>query len=277
VSFGGGSVVTILRPLSTSELLDRTFHLYRNNFLVFVGIVAIPQLAVLAFQLLLAGTMFGNEPKTLGVLTIPLWMISLVCGGVSQAATVYVVSNVHLNRSVQLGQAFSRVGKDVVRVVWISFVVSLIFLFGLALLIAPGIYWGLMYALAIPVTVLEGSNLSESLSRSADLTENNRGRIFAIVILFTVLTFVVSTCVQYVLGLKPVLLGGHSPAGFTAMRLALMSISAFLTRGLVGPLVTIAMTLVYYDQRVRKEGFDLQLMISTLENRTPSASPALAL
>ena len=33
-------MVTVLRPLSTSELLDRTFHLYRNNFVVFAGIAA---------------------------------------------------------------------------------------------------------------------------------------------------------------------------------------------------------------------------------------------
>jgi hypothetical protein len=33
----------------------------------------------------------------------------------------------------------------------------------------------------------------------------------------------------------------------------------------VGPLATIAMTLIYYDVRVRKEGFDLQLMMATIE------------
>jgi len=33
---------TLLRPLSTSELLDRTFFLYRNHFLVFAGIALSP-------------------------------------------------------------------------------------------------------------------------------------------------------------------------------------------------------------------------------------------
>ncbi len=40
-----------LRPLSIGELLDRTFSLYRRNFLLFVGISALPQLLVLALQL----------------------------------------------------------------------------------------------------------------------------------------------------------------------------------------------------------------------------------
>src|SRR2546425_4825838 len=40
-----------LRPLSIGELLDRTFSLYRRNFLLFVGIAAIPHLLVLAVKL----------------------------------------------------------------------------------------------------------------------------------------------------------------------------------------------------------------------------------
>jgi hypothetical protein len=39
-------MLTILRPLLTSELLDRTFHLYKNDFLIFFAIVAIPQLTI---------------------------------------------------------------------------------------------------------------------------------------------------------------------------------------------------------------------------------------
>jgi len=34
-------MITVLRPLSASELLDRTFHLYRNHFVMFAGITAI--------------------------------------------------------------------------------------------------------------------------------------------------------------------------------------------------------------------------------------------
>jgi len=43
-------MATALRPLSTGELLDRTFSLYRNHFVLFVGIFALPHLCVLAFQ-----------------------------------------------------------------------------------------------------------------------------------------------------------------------------------------------------------------------------------
>ena len=41
------SDVSALRPLSTGQLLDRAFRLYRQHFLVFLGIVAIVQLSLI--------------------------------------------------------------------------------------------------------------------------------------------------------------------------------------------------------------------------------------
>src|ERR1700758_4224324 len=45
-----------LRPLSLGEILDRTFTLYRRNFLLFLGITAIPHLLILALNLFQAFT-----------------------------------------------------------------------------------------------------------------------------------------------------------------------------------------------------------------------------
>jgi hypothetical protein len=34
--------MTPLRPMSTGEILDRTFNLYRNNFVLLAGIAVLP-------------------------------------------------------------------------------------------------------------------------------------------------------------------------------------------------------------------------------------------
>src|SRR5215475_2410940 len=67
---GGGSMVPILRPLSMGELLDRTFYLYRNNFPLFVGITAIPQLVVLTLRLTGAAIWFGRQFIGFNLLTL---------------------------------------------------------------------------------------------------------------------------------------------------------------------------------------------------------------
>ena len=49
--------------------------------------------------------------------------------------------------------------------------------------------------------------------------------------------------------------------------------ATFISQCLVGPLATIAFSLVYYDERVRKEAFDLQLMMTTIDATSLTASP----
>ena len=53
---------------------------------------------------------------------------------------------------------------------------------------------------------------------------------------------------------------------------ALLHFGSFVAQSLLGPIMTIALTLVYYDERVRKEAFDLEHMMRQLDTtvlRTP--------
>jgi ABC-type uncharacterized transport system permease subunit len=53
-----------------------------------------------------------------------------------------------------------------------------------------------------------------------------------------------------------------------------MAVGSFVGASLAGPLLTIALTLAYYDARVRKEGFDLELMMSNLAGMPQSEAAA---
>jgi hypothetical protein len=67
-------MTTALRPLSTGELLDRTFSLYRSHFGLFVGLFALPHLVVLAFQCVgRAATFRPSAGKYLRKATVDLW------------------------------------------------------------------------------------------------------------------------------------------------------------------------------------------------------------
>ncbi len=95
-------MTTALRPLSTGELLDRTFSLYRSHFLVFLGIVALPHLCVLAVQCL-ALALQGPGTSKSSVSQVFVWgfgaaLLSIAVSAASHAATVVAVSQVHLDR-----------------------------------------------------------------------------------------------------------------------------------------------------------------------------------
>jgi len=147
---------------------------------------------------------------------------------------------------------------------------------GFILLIIPGIILSLMWALTIPVAVLEDKGLSDSVARSAELTKGNRGRIFVIYALFLILSYIVMALWEIpILVLIGVFTRGHNPSELPVWSQVAFPVGSFLTQSLVSPLLTIALSLVYYDQRVRKEGFDLELMMSTLDG-TQGQTPATA-
>jgi hypothetical protein len=309
-------VVTILRPLSTSELLDRTFHLYRNYFLLFVGIAAIPQLAVLALHIADAALWLRLIIPAQGLRTLLFVVAAFVAVEISHAATVSAVSSLHLSRNTGILSSYSSAKSSLLRVLgiasvafWAPLVIAVTLgailasvsagmlaatgtfssaavaiwvraaIIGVAFLAAPvlALRWWLAWSLVVPVTVIEGGGLRASMRRSRSLTTGRRGRIFIIYILVVLLTWVVAILFQApfysMLSWKQIL----RPAHASSLAITVSAVGKFLSSCLVGPLLTIAFTLIYYDERVRREGFDLQLMISTLENRPQSASPALAL
>jgi hypothetical protein len=267
-------MVTVLRPLSTGELLDRTFHLYRNHFLVFVGIIAIPQIVVLALRLAGAATIVGQPFGAFNPIGLIAGLASYVAIEISQAATIVAVSNYHLDRPVSIGSAFSAAKGTMLRVILITLAISVAAGIGLILLIIPGVYLFLMWSLAIPVTVIEGGGLNASATRSKVLTKGARGRIFVIYFLIIVLAIVVSLIFQMPLGIVAAIIGRGNAAAVLPAIEAVSAVGTFVSTSLIGPLITIALTLIYYDQRVRKEGFDLQLMMANLQPAPPAAAAA---
>lgn len=267
---------TALRPLTTGELLDRTFALYREHFVLFVGIVALPHLLSLAVRL--SAISLHPQRSLAAVMSAVGWafgfaVVTLIVAAASQAATVVAVSQLHLGRTTSVTEAYSRVMGRIVRVVLLTIVVGIGVGVGVLLLVVPGIIFTMMWSLAVPVTVLEDRGIIDSISRSSELTKGSRWRIFVVWILFIVLSFAVGFLIQWPVGFVAGKAGPGAAAsgGFQVA----VAVAEFIAQCLVGPLATIAFSLLYYDQRVRKEAFDLQHMMETLDLAQPGVAPAI--
>jgi hypothetical protein len=269
-----------LRPLSTGELLDRVFSLYRAHFALFVGIVALPHLITLALQLFVGARLSPPGFGISAMLGTFLWamllgLAALVVGSASQAAAVVAVSQVYLERPTSVGDAFFRVKGRIAVVLLLTFVMGLAIGLGFLFLIVPGILLALMWSLAIPVAVLEGKGIGDSMSRSAELTKGHRPRIFVIWLLFIILSVAVTALLQWPITLVVAMLTRGNPGAMLTWVQTVSAVMTFISQSLVGPLATIAFSLVYYDERVRKEAFDLQLMMATLDGAPPAAAPSV--
>lgn len=182
-------------------MLDRAFSLYRWHFALFLGIFALPHLAVLAFQclriVLQRPVAQLSQVSTAFAWTWGILLLILIASAASQAATVVAVSNVYLGRPAGITDSFSKVKGQIAGIVGLSLSIGLLIGLGFIALIVPGVLLAIRWSLAIPVKVLEGKGVGESMSRSSELTKGNRGRIFVIWLLFTVLSFGVAMLLQW--------------------------------------------------------------------------------
>jgi len=256
-----------LRPLSLGELLDRSFFLYRKNFLLFAGITALPHLVLLAFQLGDIGMQRWMGVGAGLVWTLATYALTLGVTAASQGATVIAVSHVHLGRPATIAESFAGIKGRIFYLALIMIGYGIGVGIGFLLLIVPGIILGLMWALTIPVAVLEDTGLRDSVNRSAELTKGARGRVFVIYILFAIMLWIL-----YIAWMFPVLLimglavQKHHVVGVPLWTQIAIPVGSFISQCLAGPLMTIGFSLLYYDQRVRKEAFDLQHMMATLDD-----------
>jgi hypothetical protein len=262
---------TLLRPLTLGELLDRAFQLYRSRFGIFVGIAAVAYLPAFVMQSVTLWTPKAITPGA-GIAAlagiIVLSLLRYLAVAAAAAATIMVVSAAYLQQPISVRDAYRRVSGMFVRIFFIMFGMGIGVCIGLVLLIVPGIILGLMWALAIPVAVLEDTGLGDSLSRSRYLTAGHRGRVFAIFFLYFALLFAIELAIGGTAGAIFAMRGSagthlgasHLPVVFSVV----IIIVSFAAACLVTPVLTISLSLMYYDERVRKEAFDIQLMMGAL-------------
>jgi uncharacterized membrane protein len=264
-----------LRPLSLGEILDRTFTLYRNNFLLFVGITAIPQLLVLGMHLVQIFVVGTGKLKNVSAALMVIGVILAVVGVVvylvaylfAQGGAVYAVSELYLGRSTTIGESLRRMRGQAANLFGVSMLNGLAIFFGFILLVIPGIYAACRLITCIPAALLEDLGARESLERSFALTKGFAGRSFVIYLLYVALLYAAILLFVFPFGIA-VGMSARNPE-MVRIWMAASQVGGFFATVLITPIFTIAAAVFYYDLRVRKEAFDLQLMMNPGGNITP--------
>lgn len=271
-----------LRPMTLGEVLDRTFKLYRSNFWLFAGIIALPFLALLVINIGVAGLGIGTGRAVAGRLPSPGLLAGMIGGGLTfgllyvfllgaaQAATVFAVSDLYLGRPTGLRECYKRVGAKAIRVILILILTGLTVMVGFLLLIIPGFILMCRTAIAVPVSMLEDTKSIRSIERSMELTKGYSGQVFIIFLMVWVLTWIVAMIFQAPFAF--LMQAQHASFG----TLLLQHLSGFVSQVLVGPIATIAFSLMYYNLRVRKEAFDIQHLMASLGPSTSPNAPSVA-
>jgi hypothetical protein len=268
-------MATMLRPMNITELLDRPFFLYRQHFWVLAGIVAIPNLVQLIYGIV-SLELQASVGMSGGVVLVLIQIVIIVMThSISLAASVSAISDIHLGRPASIGAAYARIKGRMIAILLTMFFMGLVCFFGCCCFYVPGIFLFVALSIAVPAALIEGKGPFKSLQRSFELTKGSWWKIFLTILLvsgvsyiFVIILVVPFTVVITALSIKD--------PHILRILYWLQQIFSFLASCIAIPLPVIAISLIYFNQRVSKEGFDLQLMMSSIKSQQNASASSTA-
>jgi hypothetical protein len=213
-----------MNPLS--GVLSEAWQMYKSfaRHLLAIAFIIYLAAAVIAALLSLGGSTIG---AILGSL------VQIVAAFLLQATLVKAVQDVRDGRAdMSIGDTVRAAVPYLGPVAGASILAAIAITIGLILLIVPGLYLITIWAVIVPVIVLEGAGVFASFGRSQQLVRGNGWHVFGTL----VLVFIIQLAVGIVLGLI-----------FSALPRSLANgLSSIISGTLIAPFLALVVTLVYY-------------------------------
>ena len=243
--------VAEMKPRDLGDIVGETFEIYRRNFLRLIAIVAIVEVIVylLSWGWLLPLVMTeGNiDVLVLFIVIAVILVVSFVAYALMEGALIHAVSEHSLGQTINIGRAYSFAWRRLGAMIGAEILAGLALL-GMAITIVGipfAIYFGVRWAFIWQTALVEGVSPRAALSRSSDLVKGNWWRVVGIMFVVGIIAGAISWVLGLILGLIPV-------------------VGEIIGTILITPIFITAATLLYYDLRVRREGYNLEKMASEL-------------
>jgi hypothetical protein len=228
------------RARTVPELLDASFQVVRATFWELCLVTLIITGPALVLQLVV-------PEEWIGLAEWLQMMVEYYC----TAAVVLIVSDVYLGREADVGSALKRTVARFGSILGAAFLGGIVIVLGLLACIVP-VVLALIVTFAMPMAVvLEECTAMEALKRSNTLARDQWGRIAVTY----VLAYLLAIALGIGIGLVAVLAGGEE----------IKRLLDVLTGAVFAPFVAVVGTLLYYDLRIRKEGFDIEMLVNEVD------------
>ncbi len=287
------------------DLLDQSFLLYRENIGCFFGVVLVINAVVFGLERFLDVDGANRDLAshlTIGPSGLPsvdfgpgaggpaavIWFFFLarfILTQLSMAALTHAVSRRFLDEPASVLDSYRAVLRRFHVLIVTGMLAGVLYSFGCAMFCLPGMMLMAAFVFAPLVVVLETAGPVSALRRSFVLTvRRSTGRLFhhnffKISMILTMFTLV--SLAAYGLASTPrlVLYGWYHWSGLRPEMMVegaaerLLRTVEYLGISAVEPLGMTALVLLYYDIRMRTEGFDLERLLASLKRSGPATSP----
>lgn len=292
--------VIALRPLNIGDILDGAITAIRRHPLLILGLGAVMAVLTAGITFLvqkylladlesLASTaqlgpgatdeevrnaLFGTFGD-LFLIAIPASLVSTLLMTLTTGLMAGVMGRAALGREVGFGVVWQEVRPRLLPLVGVSFVYSLAATIGLMLCIIPGVLAWVFWALAAPALVLERGTFRQAFARSLKLVRGAFWRVLGILVLARIIQSFFENIVQLPFSLgtgvfDQVLNPGKAFVPDTG-DLLLQSAGQIVSGTIAIPFVTLVTVIVYLDQRMRREGMDIELARAAGVQQPPQA------
>lgn len=274
-----------LRPLGVPEVIDAAFKLMRRHartLFTIAAVVLLPLGIVEYFLSLFIESAIPTTPQLIPetappdvVLEAlledlgPLLLAGLLSGllsalaqAVVQLGSVEAIAEVYLDREpnwrTSLGAGLKRLPAGIG--VFLIAVVPLTV--GFLLCGLPGIWLAVMWSMTVPVLAVEKLGPSASLARSWRLVKSRFWPVLGVL----ALSFLISLVIQSVFSFA--ITAAFLFSGTVALEI--QALVNTVSRILVTPFTASVFAVLYFDLRVRQEGFDLERMAAAIGQPAPT-------
>lgn len=138
------------------------------------------------------------------------------------------------------------------------------------------------FAMAMAASVAEDKPAWASIRRATKLSSGSRGRILVMFLVVWALTMALSMIGYIPMVIVAAIVGATANAGLAATAVLVFTevlnvVVSFSLQTLVAPAYLIALVLFYYDQRIRREGYDIEWMMQQAGLESPEKFAGLSL
>jgi hypothetical protein len=278
-------MVSELRPRGIGEILDSAVALYRARFTKLVRIAAA---IVIPVQVLTALVLLSEQPDRFTVsitgtvspqydsrsaavrlaAVIVVALVSVLSTALITAVCTRVVADAYIERNTLARDAARAVRPRVFAIAGTALIVLISEAIGLVFCFVGALFPLTLFAVAIPVLILEGIGVSAAIGRSVTLTRAHAMHVLGLVLTAQLLALVLNGSLALAVNL--VVHAGNSPVAAVIGQ----SIAGAIAGCLTTPFIATAIVVMYFDLRIRDEAFDVQLMMQRNDARSAGVSAA---
>jgi hypothetical protein len=261
-----------LRPLSLGEILDVAINLCWTRARVLLPLVAMLLAPVELLSTLIqvstpqpnSGGLFdtggsrelsAHEFRIYLVGSLATLLLTLIATQLTTGSCFKVVADAYLGGAPTVRSALRFVASRLHSLLWVLLLSLLGAALGAVLCVLPGVYLWVSWALALPVLLTEDVRGRRALGRSRSLVRGTWWRTFGLLLVGLLLAGIANALILGVSSPLVDRIGRDSVSG-VIVTVIFATAGAALTQ----PFAAAFVGILYFDLRVRKEGFDLQLL-----------------